>query len=198
MPTTDTQTQRAEHLRELMDNHRCWPFAHDNGPKFRDYDTTYAELAGEYLGIEVDEQTGEEVPIADHTPVIPRFVAITGDETYTMLTPCETFVEAIRAEHGNIGTEYLMNPEGIVDLDTGEHIQTVTVGLSREAFTVLCGLVQPSWMAAETPEQEAEAVNQGGIYTEAWEELRATFPLEHFRKAAQERGEDFYHEEAGL
>jgi hypothetical protein len=88
--------------------------------------------------------------------------------------------------------------ERVVDLDTGADVPFHVVGLSAEAYTVLCGLVQPSWMEAETPEAEALAVNRGGIYADCWDELRAKFPLAHFRKVAAERGEDFYYEEAGL
>jgi hypothetical protein len=192
MNTTDVQAQRRERLRTLMDEHRCWPFAHENGPKYQDYDSTYAELAGEYLGVEVND-AGDEIPLEGENAEIPRYAAISYDETYSMIDLCETLPQAIRAE-GNVGEEYLMNPGGVIDLDTGERIETVTVvGMTREAFLVLCGLVQPNWLTSDDP----DAVNHAGIYSEAWEELRETFPLARFREAVRERGEDFYHEEAG-
>jgi hypothetical protein len=68
------------------------------------------------------------------------------------------------------------------------------VELAEEAYIVLCGLVQPHWLTSESP----TAVNHDGIYTDVWDELHATFPVGVFQTAAQERGEDFYHEEAGL
>lgn len=61
------------------------------------------------------------------------------------------------------------------------------VVLSEEAFAVLCGTVHPT-----------DDVNTQGIFSEAWEELRQTFPLDYFKKVANERGEDFYNEDAGL
>lgn len=67
-----------------------------------------------------------------------------------------------------------------------EPAPTRTVVLSEESFAVLCGLVQPQ-----------DDVNASGIFSEAWDELRRTFPIEHFRQVAQERGEDFYSEDAG-
>lgn len=189
---------RHERLRALMDEHRCWPRMHEHGAKYQDYDDAYAELAAEALGVEVGP-LGDEIPIKDATDEFPwRYAALRSDETYTMIELAETLPKAIAAESGMVGEEYLMNPAGVIDLETGVRIETVTVGLSKEAFEVLCGLVQPNWMNAETPADEAKAVNHGGIYTDCWEELQATFPLETFRKAAQERGEDFYYEEAGL
>lgn len=188
---------RRERLRALMDEYRCWPWDHPNGAKNKDYDDSYAELAAEALGVEVN-YLGHEVPIAGFADEFPwRYAALRCDETYSMIQLAKTLPEAIAAESSMVGQEYLMNPAGVIDLETGVRIETVTVGLSAEAFTVLCGLVQPNWLTCG-PELEPVAVNHGGIYTDAWEELQATFPLDTFRKAAKERGEDFYHEEAGL
>jgi hypothetical protein len=194
--TTNQQLARAERLRAVMDQHRCWPFAHPNGAKMRDYDDAYDKLAL-YLGVAIND-AGEEVAPASEPPEIPRYACVIGDETYDMIELSDTLTAGVDAVTGGIGNETLMNPYRIVDLDTGQDVPFHLIGLSEEAFTVLCGLVQPSWMAAETPEEEALAVNAAGIYTDCWDELRAKFPLAHFRKAAQERGEDFYHEEAGL
>lgn len=58
--------------------------------------------------------------------------------------------------------------------------------MSQEAYDVLCGLVQPS-----------DEVNQAGIFSPAWDELRKTFPIERFHAAIEERGEDFYMKEFG-
>lgn len=190
MTTTAVQAKRAARLRALMDGHRCWPRAHPNGPKYQDYDDAYQDLA-EHLGVFVNAD-GEEEPLDGEGSAIPRYAALSSDETYTMIDLTETLHGAILAE-GDIGSDTLMNPAGIYDLDTGETIATRTVGMTAEAFTVLCGLVQPNWLTSEDP----DAVNHAGIFSEAWEELRRTFPLEHFRRVAQERGEDFYHEEAG-
>jgi hypothetical protein len=162
----------------------------------RDYDDSYYELAA-HMGVAIDKH-GNEFPLLGESPAIPRYACVTGDETYDMIELSDTLTAGVDAVTGGIGNETLMNPYRIVDLDTGQDVPFHLVGLSEEAFTVLCGLVQPSWMAAETPEEEALAVNAAGIYTDCWDELRAKFPLAHFRKAAQERGEDFYHEEAGL
>jgi hypothetical protein len=196
MTTTTNQLARAERLRAVMDQHRCWPFAHPNGAKMRDYDDSYYELAA-HMGVAIDKH-GNEFPLLGESPAIPRYACVTGDETYDMIELSDTLTAGVDAVTGGIGNETLMNPYRIVDLDTGQDVPFHLVGLSEEAFTVLCGLVQPSWMAAVTPEEEALAVNAAGIYTDCWDELRAKFPLAHFRKAAQERGEDFYHEEAGL
>jgi hypothetical protein len=196
MTTTTNQLARAERLRAVMDQHRCWPFDHPNGAKMRDYDDSYYELAA-HMGVAIDKH-GNEFPLLGESPAIPRYACVTGDETYDMIELSDTLTAGVDAVTGGIGNETLMNPYRIVDLDTGQDVPFHLVGLSEEAFTVLCGLVQPSWMAAETPEEEALAVNAAGIYTDCWDELRAKFPLAHFRKAAQERGEDFYHEEAGL
>jgi hypothetical protein len=196
MKTTNQQLARAERLRAVMDQHRCWPFDHPNGAKMRDYDDSYYELAA-HMGVAIDKH-GNEFPLLGESPAIPRYACVTGDETYDMIELSDTLTAGVDAVTGGIGNETLMNPYRIVDLDTGQDVPFHLVGLSEEAFTVLCGLVQPSWMAAVTPEEEALAVNAAGIYTDCWDELRAKFPLAHFRKAAQERGEDFYHEEAGL
>jgi hypothetical protein len=196
MKTTNQQLARAERLRAVMDQHRCWPFDHPNGAKMRDYDDSYYELAA-HMGVAIDKH-GNEFPLLGESPAIPRYACVTGDETYDMIELSDTLTAGVDAVTGGIGNETLMNPYRIVDLDTGQDVPFHLVGLSEEAFTVLCGLVQPSWMAAVTPEEEALAVNAAGIYTDCWDELRAKFPLAHVRKAAQERGEDFYHEEAGL
>lgn len=190
--STDTQAQRRERLRELMNEHRCWPWHHEYGPKYRDYDATYEELAAEYLGVEIHDD-GSEEPVEATTPV-PRYACVSGDETYSMIELADTLTDSTQAgaEPGGFVLEK------VVDLDSGNTVPFHVVGLSDEAFAVLCGLVAPSWMAAETPAEEALAVNQGGIYAECWDELRAKFPLDHFRKYAAARGEDFYNEEAGL
>jgi hypothetical protein len=189
---SEQQSQRRERLRVLMDDHRCWPWAHQHGPKYRDYDDTYAELAAQFLGVEIDDD-GNETPVGGGPGPVPRYACVTGDETYSMIELADTLTaNTAPAEPGGFVLER------IIDLDTGADVPFHVVGLSDEAFAVLCGLVQPSWMAAETPEEEALAVNQGGIYADCWDELRAKFPLAHFRKVARERGEDFYCEEAGL
>lgn len=211
----DQQTARHKRLAELVDTH--------HRGKFGDYSDTYEEFANTYLrhrevterleearaafaamggrGVELAEEIDKlEVQLAtlpDPTP-IPRFAAVREDETYGMVEVYDTLPDAIAAEGASVGEEYLMNPAGVFDLDTGERIPTVSVTMSAEAYTVLCGLVQPDWMHAEGEQDEAKAVNHAGIYSEAWDELRSAFPLEHFRTVAAERGEDFYHEEAGL
>lgn len=60
-----------------------------------------------------------------------------------------------------------------------------TVQLSEEAYTVLCGLVQPS-----------SDVHHVGIFSEAFAELTATFPLADFH-AGVKAGLVEYDEEAG-
>jgi hypothetical protein len=192
-----TQQWRRKCLRALMDDYRCWPFDHPGGAKLRDYDDAYAELAATYLGVKV-EADGNETPVdVEGVQAVPRYACIKGDETYSMIELSDTLSEGVDTVTGGIGNDTLMNPERIIDLETGAEVPFRVIGLSEEAFTVLCGLVQPSWMEANTPEDEALAVNRAGIYTDCWDELRAKFPLEHFRKAAHSRGEDFYHEEAG-
>jgi hypothetical protein len=57
------------------------------------------------------------------------------------------------------------------------------IGLSEEAFTVLCGLVAPDWLTSDDP----TAVNHAGIFSDAWDELRAKFPVDHFHKVARAR-----------
>lgn len=187
----DEQTKRREHLQQLVDDHH----RHGHG----DYADRYADFAAEYGlldedGLPVEIEAGSPLERLD----IPKYASVRVDETYGIVECHDTLTDAIAGESQSIGEEYLMNPAGVYDLDTGEQIETVQVGLSREAFTVLCGLVQPDWWHAEGPEAMAEAVNTAGIYSDCWDELRATFPIQTFRKAAQERGEDFYHEEAGL
>jgi hypothetical protein len=184
------QQTRRERLRTLMDEHRCWPCAHPNGPKLCDYDDSYAELAA-YLGVEVND-SGEEIVIGEPAR-IPRYASLRGDETYTVIDLSDTLSDGVTAVTGGIGEEYLMNPEQIIDLDTGVDVPFCVVGLSEEAFTVLCGLVAPDWLTSEDP----TAVNHAGIFSDAWDELRAKFPVDHFHKVARARGEDFYHEEAG-
>lgn len=189
----NNQKQRRERLRLLMNDHRCWPWDHQYGPKQSDYDDTYAELAATYLGVEVD-CNGDETPVDGGPGRVPRYASVSGDETYSMIELSDSLTDSTQAgaEPGGFVLER------VVDLDTGEDVPFHVVGLSAEAFAVLCGLVQPSWMDANTPEQEALAVNAAGIHADCWDELRAKFPLAHFRKVAQERGEDFYFEEAGL
>lgn len=196
--TTNQQLARAERLRALMDEHRCWPFAHAGGAKMRDYDDEYAGLAL-YLGVAVDDD-GNEVPPTEEPPEIPRYACVTGDETYDMIELTDTLTAGVDTLSDSIGDPTLNSPYKIVDLDTGADVPFRLIGLSEEAYTVLCGLVQPNWMNAETPAEEALAVNHGGIYADdaTWDELQAKFPLAHFRTVAQQRGEDFYQEEAGL
>jgi hypothetical protein len=189
----EQQNGRRERLRALMDEYRCWPWDHANGPKHRDYDDTYAELAATYLGVEV-QTTGDETPVEGGPGHVPRYASVSGDETYSMIELSDSLTDSTSA-----GSE----PGGfalgqVVDLDSGNVVPFHVVGLSEEAYHVLCGLVQPSWMAAETPAEEALAVNTGGIYAECWDELRAKFPLANFRAYAAARGEDFYCEEAGF
>jgi hypothetical protein len=183
---SEQQKGRRERLRGLMNDARCWPFHHEFGPKFSDYDDTYAELAATYLGVEVDDH-GNETPVASGPEVVARYAVISGDETYSFIE----LSDRIEPEFNELVIER------IVDLDSGADVPFHLVALSGEEFAALCGLVAPNWMNAETPEDEAKAVNHGGIYAD-WTALRAKFPLEAFRKWADAHGEDFYYEEAGL
>jgi hypothetical protein len=167
---SEQQSQRRERLRVLIDDHRCWPWAHQHGPKDRDYDDTDAELAAQFLGVAIDDD-GNETPVGGGPGPVPALRMRHGRrdvlDASTSPTPCTA--NTAPAEPGGFVLER------IIDLDTGADVPFHVVGLSDEAFAVLCGLVQPSWMAAETPEEEALAVNQGGIYADCWDELRAKF-----------------------
>jgi hypothetical protein len=237
------QDTRHKHLAELAETY--------HRDRHGDYANAYEDFAARYLGVpgtdtdtselqqlerEFEAAGGRGVELAERidelrgtppTEEIPRYAAVRDDETYGMIDVSDSLTFAIRSESGSIGEEYLMNPAGVYDLDTGLRIETVQVGMSKEAYIVLCGLVQPNWLTSEPEEcdrcegegflyNEATAatdlpcpkcgtdgvlnlaVNHGGIYSEAWDELRSAFPLETFRRVAQERGEDFYDEEAGL
>lgn len=65
-------------------------------------------------------------------------------------------------------------------------MRTVTVQLSEEAFTAVCGIVQPN-----------SEVDSEGIFTGAWDELRDKFPIEFFQKAVEE-GRIEYLPDAGV
>lgn len=197
----EIQQTRRKHLSELMETH------HRPGG-YGDYDDSYEEFEHRFFpwtagsgdvcpecgGADMHAAGCELAKAAEAEPEdVPKYAAVRTDETYGMIEVFDALGEAIAAESASIGEEYLMNPAGVFDLDTGQRVETVQVGMSKEAFIVLCGLVQPNWLTSDDP----DAVNHAGIYSEAWDELRSTFPLDIFRKAAQERGEDFYNEEAG-
>lgn len=164
--------------------------------KYGDYEDTYAEFEATYFGtIDGEEPTDEKLEKdvfvtreewEQGIEPIPRFASIASDETYGMISLYETVEEAINDQAGIPSNgEYLNVPAGIVDLDTGKDIEYCMLALSKEAFAVVCGLVAPS-----------DQVNHAGIMTEAWDELRAVFPLSDFRKWA--RSANRYNKEAGF
>ena len=208
---TTTQEQRKKHLLVLTQEfHRS---------HYGDYDDNFDEFAATYLGTiddEVDDETicdecGEEMRAKIHTDTelhpedaadgltlhefrtvptqpIPKYASCAEDETYGMISVFETLGEALSHQSGiSSNGETLNVPAGVYDLDTGEKIETCNVTMTTEAYAVLCGVVHPT-----------DAVNVQGIFSEAWEELRESFPLDYFKKVAKERGEDFYEENSGL
>jgi hypothetical protein len=176
----EEQAKRRKHLRELVDTfHR----SHHG-----DYDDRYDEFAATYLPEHTEADMTGDVPEDGEVQPIPPYASCAEDETYGMIQVFDTLNEAL-ADQGGISSsgETLNVPAGVYNLDTGEPIETCNVTMTTEAFIVLCGLVQPS-----------NEVNAQGIYSEAWDELRHAFPIEHFKKVAGERGEDFYYKDGGL
>lgn len=180
------QERRGKHLRSLMDTY--------HRDKMGDYKETYQDFETTYFGTpeeSICNVCGEERRALVHTdselhPVdaadglvlhkfepitesIPKYAAVREDETYGMIEVFDNLADAIRAESGSIGEEYLMNPAGVYDLDTNKQIETVQVGMSKEAFLTLCGLVQ-----------SYDELNAAGIFSGSWEELRKIFPIKEF------------------
>jgi hypothetical protein len=84
--------------------------------------------------------------------------------------------------------------EGVADgepIPRGGEPAVKLVPLSLEAYAVLCGVVAPS-----------NEVNAQGIHSDAWDELRRAFPVNHFHIWANAHPNDgesdsFYDPEAG-
>lgn len=182
--TTDQQAHRRYLLGQLVDDwHR---------EKHGDYADYYAEFFETYFG---DNQQQEESLV--DCSLIPRYASVRSDETYGFVEVWETLPEAMAAVVQNVGEEYLNNPTGVYDLDREDlvEIPTVTVTMSADAFTIICGAVAPS----------SEDINVGGIYNGAWPEVQALFPVSTFRSWAEAHPytdeddiEDYYDEDAGL
>lgn len=91
----ETRTGR---LRTLVDRH--------HRDRHGDYTDTFEAFEADWFG--------------DEAKPIPRYAAIAYDETYSMITLCETLREALDHQAGVSGSgEYLNVPGEIVDLDTG-------------------------------------------------------------------------------
>lgn len=149
------QAARKRRLLKLVQIfHRC-----RNG-SFDDYADTYEEFYNTYLAPRPELDT-------------PRYASCAEDESYGLITLYDSLFEALDNQAGIPGSgEYLNVPAGIYDLDSRgtKQVQTRSVTLSADAYTVLCGLVQG-----------INDVNTQGIYG-PWDELRGAFPLKHFRE----------------
>lgn len=69
---------------------------------------------------------------------------------------------------------------------------TVQVNLSYEAYAVVCGLVNPS-----LDDENPEGVHNPGIFSESFDEIRSSFPVETFWNAVK-AGQIEYDPEAGF
>jgi hypothetical protein len=83
---------------------------------YGDYDDMYEDFEQTYLA----EDHDESLPI-------PRYASIAGDETYGKITLFDDINEALADQAATSDNgEYLNVPEGIIDLDTGDEVETVT------------------------------------------------------------------------
>lgn len=151
----DLQANRRANLIQLMSDDYCWPtFSDRPSPKYEDYDDSYAEIAGEYLGIEWEgpkhstvEKQGK--PESD----VPKYAASIYDETYTMIGLFDSLTEALGYSNGQDG-EYLTGGGSVVDLDHEPGVSGVvekrTVVLTVDAFNAAGELLQQArldgWM----------------------------------------------------
>jgi hypothetical protein len=148
------QTTRREKLIELMNQNRCWPsISARPSAGFADYDESYEELAGTYLGIEWSDSKKESqgTPEAE----IPRYAGLVYDETYSMIHVTDSLTEALAYSQGDDG-EYLTGGGGVTDLDTGERIEQQTLVLTSATYEALRELLAKDNVQGQLPDGAAQ------------------------------------------
>jgi hypothetical protein len=149
------QSNRRANLITLMDDCCAWPtFSERPSPKFEDYDDTYANLAGTYLGIEWSDtprlykSERQTTPEAD----VPRWAATIYDETYTMVSVFESLHEALDYSQGS-DSEYLTGAGNVIDLDhqpgVSGAVEKRTIVLTAPAWEQLQRLVSAAALAMD-------------------------------------------------
>lgn len=147
------QDNRRANLWQLMDDNACWPnFSDRPSPKYSDYNDTYAEMAGTYLGVTWDDDSEINPTETQGKPEsdVPKYAATIYDETYTMIGVFDSLTDALAYSNGEDG-EYLTGAGSVIDLDTGLAVEKRAVVLSATAYRVLASLIHNGGVAAPEP-----------------------------------------------
>lgn len=127
----DQQEQRGVHLRSLMR-------IYHSGSTYGDYEHEYEVFEATYFGT----VNGEDVTQGDNPEMerelIPKYASIAEDETYGMISTCDSLEDALhhQAVISDMG-DTLNVPAGIVDLDTGKKVPYKMIALTEDAIDVI-------------------------------------------------------------